>query len=90
MWFVYIVECMDKSLYTGITDDLDRRIHEHNSRHGGAYTRAFGPVKLLWKEPHTNRSSATKRESHIKRWTRRTKLALVSRGRSQGRSSAIQ
>lgn len=79
-WFVYIVECSNKSLYTGITDDINRRIREHNSRKGSRYTRAFGPVKLLWQEPHPHRSSASKREAEIKCWPRPKKLTLIKAG----------
>ena len=77
-WFVYIVRCKNKALYTGITNDLERRIHEHNSKQGGRYTRSFGPVKLLWSEKHPGMSSAMKREIKIKGWTRKEKLALCN------------
>ena len=76
-WFVYIVKCKNKALYTGITDNIERRIKEHNSKKGGYYTRAFGPVKLVWKEKKPNRSSAMKREIQIKRWPRVKKEALI-------------
>jgi len=76
-WFVYIVECANKSLYVGITDNVGRRLKQHNSRQGGHYTRAFGPVKLLWWERQLNRSSATKREIQIKRLPREKKIALI-------------
>ena len=76
-WLVYIVECSNRSLYTGITNNLDRRIQEHNSKEGARYTRAFRPVKLLWSEGHRNRSSALKREAQIKKWTRGNKEALI-------------
>jgi putative endonuclease len=55
-------------------------VKEHNSRRGGHYTRAFGPVKLLWKEAHPHRSSATKREAQIKRLPRTKKLTLIQSG----------
>jgi len=76
-WFVYIVECADKSFYTGSTCDIERRIKEHNSKHAGKYTSIFGPVKLLWKESHPAQSLALKREAQIKRWTRKKKEALI-------------
>ena len=75
-WFVYIVECKNKAYYTGITNNINRRLSEHNSGNGGRYTRAFGPVKLLWKESHMNRSAASKREVQIKRCNRRNKEKL--------------
>ena len=61
-YFVYIVECSNKLLYTGVTDNIDRRIKEHNSKTGGYYTKTFGPVKLLWTEKHPTISEAMKRE----------------------------
>lgn len=77
MWFVYIVKCRNKAFYTGITDNIERRVRAHNAKKGGYYTRAFGPVKLVWKEQQPDRSSATKREIQIKRWPRVRKEALI-------------
>lgn len=76
-WFVYIVECSDRSLYTGITNDIARRVREHNSKKGGRYTRAHGTARLVWREVHPTRSSATKREAQIKDLTRPEKQALI-------------
>jgi len=76
-WFVYIIECKNKTLYTGITNNIERRIKKHNLGKGGHYTKANIPVQLLWKEIHPNRPSALQRESQIKRWTKREKEALV-------------
>jgi predicted GIY-YIG superfamily endonuclease len=77
-WFVYIAECADQSLYTGMTNDVNRRIEEHNSGHGGRYTGLLRPLKLLWKEEQLTQEAAAKREMQIKGWTRRKKLALIS------------
>ena len=77
MWYVYIVECSDKSLYTGITTDIRRRVREHNSRKGGAFTRARVPVRLVYKKSTRTRSSALKREAQIKSLPRREKLTLI-------------
>lgn len=77
MWHVYIIKCSDKSLYTGTTTDLIRRLKEHNSNKGGSYTRVRKPVELIYEESHPNRSKAQKREAQIKRWTRAEKLALI-------------
>jgi putative endonuclease len=77
MWYIYILECADGSLYTGSTTDMSRRLKEHNSGQGGNYTRMRYPVKLLLTEPHQSRSLAQKREAQIKRWTRDKKLALI-------------
>ena len=78
MWFVYILECADQSLYTGITTDLERRLDEHNgSKLGARYTRSRRPVKLLYHESYDNRSTATQREIQIKRLDRKHKLQLT-------------
>jgi len=80
---VYIVECNDQTLYTGITTDIKRRIDEHNGIAGNEksaakYTRARCPVKLVYSESYASRSTASKRESEIKKMTRVKKLALIS------------
>jgi len=77
-YFVYILECSDGSLYTGITKDIAKRLDEHNTKERGAkYTKARRPVKLLYEEPSNNRSSASKREYVIKKLTRLKKLQLI-------------
>jgi putative endonuclease len=76
-YYVYILECSDKSLYTGITNDLERRFHEHFSGKGCRYTKANPAVKVRYHEEYSNRSAALKRESQIKSWTRTKKLALI-------------
>ncbi len=78
MYFVYILKCSDKSLYTGITTDLKRRLNEHKTGTGGHYTRAKKVVKIVYTEEHQNRSSASKREAEIKSWSREKKLALAT------------
>lgn len=75
-YVVYLMECSDRSIYTGITTDLSRRFLEHKNGTGGHYTRAKRVVKILYSEKHPNRSSALKREAEIKRWKRKKKLAL--------------
>ncbi|WP_075186329.1 GIY-YIG nuclease family protein [Teredinibacter haidensis] len=78
-WFVYMVCCQDKSLYTGVTTDVERRAGEHNSANKGArYTRARQPVELVYYEAAESRSLACRRESEIKRLSRKAKLALIS------------
>ena len=78
MWFVYILECADQSLYTGITKDLKRRIDEHNgSKSGARYTRSRRPVILMHHESYEDRSMATQREMQIKRLSRQQKLQLI-------------
>ena len=77
MYLVYILECGDKSLYTGITTDLKRRFAEHKAGEGGHYTRARRAAKLVYSEKHSDRSSASKREAEIKSWPRKKKLDLL-------------
>lgn len=77
-YFVYIVECADKTLYTGVATNVDRRIEEHNTSDKGAkYTRARRPVKLLGKSEYKNRSEAQKEESRIKKMTRDQKIQYI-------------
>ena len=76
-YYVYILECNNKTLYTGITTDLKRRFKQHLAGDGGHYTRYNRPIKIRYYEVHPNRSAATKREIQIKRWPRTKKLALI-------------
>lgn len=77
MWFVYIVECSDGTLYTGITNDVKKRIGAHNNGTGAKYTRSRCPVvlKAYWEQP--NRSEASKVEYQIKKLSRKKKLLLI-------------
>jgi len=80
MYYLYILKCADKTLYTGITVDLERRIEEHNdSKLGAKYTRARRPVKLAYSKKFRNRSSASKEESRIKNLSRDEKLGLIKK-----------
>lgn len=78
-WYVYMLQCSDNSLYTGITVDPERRVLEHNqdNKLGARYTRARRPVKLVYLESCSSRSAAAKREVEIRKLTRRQKLALA-------------
>lgn len=77
-WIVYILECNDKTLYTGITTDLERRVEEHNNSDKGAkYTAARRPVKVVYSEQLASRSSAAQREMQIKSLTREQKQNLI-------------
>jgi putative endonuclease len=76
-WQVYILECADGSLYTGIARDLESRIAAHNNGSGAKYTRGRGPVKLLYQESATDRSTALRREALLKRLSRSDKLELT-------------
>jgi putative endonuclease len=82
-WFVYIVQCDDHSLYTGITTDLLRRVEEHNGRPNGArYTRARRPVRLVYFEQSESRSTASQREHALKRLSLTDKRQLISKSAS--------
>lgn len=78
MYHLYILKCADKTLYTGITVDLERRTKEHNhSKLGARYTKARRPVELIYSKKFRNRSQAQKEESRIKHLSREEKLELV-------------
>jgi putative endonuclease len=80
-WTVYIARCRDGSLYTGITTDPERRLAEHNSGSGGAYTRSKTPIVMVYREPAADRSGAQRRERAIKRLSRAQKEELVAGSR---------
>ena len=78
-YYLYILECIDQTLYTGITTDLKRRLAEHNSTNLGAkYTNGRRPVKLIYFKDFNNRSEATKEEFRIKKLSRLQKIALIN------------
>lgn len=77
-WTVYILQCADGTLYTGITNDLERRVAEHEAGQGAKYTRGRGPLRLVYQENCPDRGVALKREFEIKSLDRKAKLALVS------------
>ena len=78
-YFVYILECVDKTLYTGITTDVERRFNEHLRGAGARYTRAHGARRMIYSERLRSRSAALKREAEIKRWPRIKKLWLAKK-----------
>ena len=77
--YTYILRCADGSLYTGWTNDLDKRIRDHADGKGGKYTRSRLPVTLVYAEMYETKREAMSREWHIKRMTRREKLELIER-----------
>lgn len=80
MYSLYILQCSDSSLYTGITVDLTRRVWEHNfSKHGAKYTLARRPVRLVYSSEFSSRSGASKEEARIKKLTRVQKLSFLDR-----------
>lgn len=79
MYFVYILECSDKSLYTWITTDLERRLYEHNNTNKWAkYTKNKRPVKIVYFTSQENRSLATKKELSIKKLSKEEKIKLIT------------
>jgi predicted GIY-YIG superfamily endonuclease len=79
-WLVYLLRCGDGSLYTGMTNDLPKRLKTHAAGKGSRYTRSRLPVRLVHSEPQRSRSAALKREAAIKRLSRRHKDLLVGSG----------
>lgn len=77
MYYTYIVECADKSLYTGYTTDVKARIRKHNSGKGAKYTRSRLPVKLVYYEEYETKHEAMSREYYIKQMSRKLKLDLI-------------
>ena len=77
MNFTYILECADGTLYTGWTNDLNKRLTAYNAGQGAKYTRARRPVRLVYAEAHEDRREAMRREVQIKRLPRSKKLLLI-------------
>ena len=78
-WYVYMLRCRDNSLYTGYTDDVERRLAVHNSGKGAKYTRSRLPVSLAYQEACADKSTALKREYAIKRMKKPEKEALIAK-----------
>ena len=76
--YVYILRCSDGTLYTGWTNDLEKRLAAHNAGTASKYTRSKRPVEMLWHEPRSSKAEALKREAEIKKLSRSEKLKLVS------------
>ncbi|HEY7774237.1 MAG TPA: GIY-YIG nuclease family protein [Marinagarivorans sp.] len=83
-WHIYIVRCRDNSFYTGVTTDVNRRLHEHNNcnKKGAKYTRARRPVTLVYQEHCASKKIAYQREYYIKHLPRAKKERLVSSAKS--------
>lgn len=81
IWYVYIVKCCDGTLYTGITTDLERRLHEHNTDNNrcARYVKSRRPVKLVYWENQPDRGKAIQRETAIKKLRRKRKLSLINK-----------
>ena len=77
-WWVYILRCVDGTLYTGATNDLDRRLAAHNAGRGAKYTRTRRPVALVYREEAADKSAALQREAALKKLARAAKLRLIA------------
>ena len=81
--YVYILRLRNNQLYVGSTEDLVRRLAEHQAGSACRTTALLGPVELVYSEPHPDRSSAVKRERQLKRWSRAKKIALLNGNRTE-------
>lgn len=79
IWYLYILECRDGTLYTGITDDVQRRLAQHEAGKGAKYTRGRGPLKLVYQETCGSHSDALKREHAVHGMSRQEKLVLIAK-----------
>ena len=80
MWFTYLIQCEDSSIYTGITNNLQQRFKDHSNGKGGHYTRSHKVIKILYSEKFETKGEALKREAQIKGWPREKKLNLIKLG----------
>jgi putative endonuclease len=78
-YFVYLLECGDKSIYAGITTDITRRFNEHKAGIGSHYTRSRKAIKIVYTEKFPSRNKALKREAEIKKLPRKNKLILIKK-----------
>lgn len=77
MYYVYMVKCSDNTIYTGYTNDLEKRVSTHNKGVGAKYTRGRTPVELCYFEEYENKIEAQNRERSIKKLNRKKKLELI-------------
>ncbi|NBI65308.1 GIY-YIG nuclease family protein [Pseudoflavonifractor sp. 60] len=77
IWYVYILRCGDGTLYTGITDNVSRRLAAHRAGKGAKYTRGRGPLELVYQEAVPDKSAALKRENALKKLTKQQKERLI-------------
>ena len=83
VWTLYILQCRDDTLYTGITDDLQRRIAAHTAGKGAKYTRGRGPFILRYSEQCPDHNTALRREHQVKKLSRQEKLALCDPAKTE-------
>ena len=77
-WWVYVLECRDESLYTGVSNDLVARLAKHQQGKGARYTRSRRPVKLVHQEPAKDKGAALRREAALKKLSRSQKLSWLA------------
>lgn len=77
-WYVYILQCADGTLYTGITNDFDRRLKAHNAGTASKYTRVRRPVAMVYQEETDSKGNALRRELQIKSMSRQQKMDLIN------------
>lgn len=77
-WYLYILQCGDGSLYTGVTNDVEKRLEAHRQGKGAKYTRGRGPLQLVYQETCQGRSHALQREIQVKKLPKAKKLLLIS------------
>ncbi len=82
-YWLYILRCGDGTLYTGTTDDVERRLAAHRSGKGAKYTRGRGPLEVVYREACADRSAALKREWAVKQLSREEKLKLIESGAAE-------
>ena len=76
-WVIYILLCNDDTLYTGITNDIENRLTQHETGAGAKYTKGRGPFRIVYQEGAPDRSTASKREYEIKKMTKSQKLKMI-------------
>ena len=78
-WYVYMLRCGDGTLYTGVTDDVERRLAAHRAGKGAKYPRGRGPLELVYQEQVPDKSAALRREYQIKRLPKQEKEGLIAK-----------
>ena len=82
-WYLYILQCGDGTLYTGVTNDLQKRLEAHRQGKGAKYTRGRGPLQVVYLETCPDRSQAQQREAEVKKLSRLKKQALIAQYRNE-------
>ena len=77
MWFVYILKCKDGTLYTGSTNNLEKRFRTHKDGKGAKYTKSHKPQRIVFSKKYGNKILAQRKEREIKNWTRKEKINLI-------------